>query len=361
MSAGLTLDRYIAGRFAVAILIVFATVFGLVYLLDFIELLRRAGDNRNATTLGLAMLALFRVPTVTEQILPFAVLFGSLAAFLNLSRRLELVVARAAGVSVWQFGRPPLLLALGIGLFAMMVYNPVAAILKERADTIEASLLGRAAPAEGRQLWLRQTSVDGTAVIRAGSSANEGQELSSVTVFAYDRQNRFKERIDAESARLEPGLWRLTNARVVTPGIEPAPSQTYLLPTNMTVNEVREAFGNTETVSFWSLPAAIQQLELAGLDSTRYRLKHQGLLARPLLLAAMVAVAASVSLRFFRFGGVAPMVLYGVAAGFLLYVATKVAEDFGAAGVLSPVAAAWLPAIVGLLLGTLALLHLEDG
>ena len=80
-----------------------------------------------------------------------------------------------------------------------------------------------------------------------------------------------------------------------------------------------------------------------------------------LLFVAMVFVAASVSLRFFRFGGVATMVLGGVAAGFMLYVATELMEDLGASGLIGPAVAAWFPAVVGSLLGTLALLYQEDG
>ena len=75
----------------------------------------------------------------------------------------------------------------------------------------------------------------------------------------------------------------------------------------------------------------------------------------------MVVVAASVSLRFFRFGGVAAMVLGGVAAGFMLYVATELMEDLGASGLIGSAIAAWFPAVVGSLLGMLALLYQEDG
>ncbi len=85
------------------------------------------------------------------------------------------------------------------------------------------------------------------------------------------------------------------------------------------------------------------------------------MLARPFLLIAMVIIAASVSLRFFRFGGVAKLVLGGVAAGFVLYISTQIAEDLGANGLLSAPIAAWFPAIIGSLLGTLVLLHQEDG
>ena len=84
-------------------------------------------------------------------------------------------------------------------------------------------------------------------------------------------------------------------------------------------------------------------------------------MARPLLLVAMVLVAASVSLRFFRFGGVTKLVVAGVTAGFVLYVATQLSEELGSSGIVNPVVAAWLPAALGTMLGALALLHQEDG
>jgi len=75
----------------------------------------------------------------------------------------------------------------------------------------------------------------------------------------------------------------------------------------------------------------------------------------------MVLLAAAVSLRFFRFGGVQKMVLSGVGAGFLLYVLSKVTDDLSKAELMPPVAAAWLPVIIGGLTGLVALLYQEDG
>jgi lipopolysaccharide export system permease protein len=55
------------------------------------------------------------------------------------------------------------------------------------------------------------------------------------------------------------------------------------------------------------------------------------------------------------------MVSGGVVSGFVRYVATKLVGDLGGAGLLSAPVAAWSPAIVGSMLGTLVLLHQEDG
>jgi len=361
LGVGYTLARYLSVRFIQTVGAVFLTVFGLIYLIDLVELIRRAGEGVDVGTLTLARLSFFRAPLIAEQVLPFAVLFGSIAAFLTLSRKLELVVARAAGVSVWQFGLPPVAVALVIGVVAMAIYNPVAVGFKQRAEALETRIFSRPNEQGGRSRFIRQLSVDGSSIMRALQGTADGTELTQLTVFTYDKAGQFLDRVEAESARLHAGYWRLEKARIFTLELEPQAAAVYLLATNLTSDEVRQALGSSESVSFWRLPATIRQLELAGLDATRYRLRHQGLLARPFLLMAMVIIAASVSLRFFRFGGVSRLVLYGVAAGFMLYVCTQIAEDLGAAGILSAPVAAWFPAIVGSLLGTLVLLHQEDG
>jgi lipopolysaccharide export system permease protein len=358
---GATLGRYFSLRFARMILAVFGTVFVLVYTLDFVELMRRAADAEGASPGLMARLALFRTPAVAEQVLPFAVLFGSIAALLQLSRKLELVVARAAGISAWQFLQPGIVVAGLIGALAVTAYNPVSALLKQQASTIEARIFARSKTAADRDLWLRQRSQDGQAIIRAEAAVGVSTRLTGVTVFTFDDSGAFMERIEAPEAILRDGYWELKEARVLSAVEEPQTYDTYLIASSLEPAQVRQSFTAPESIPFWELDETIARTERAGLDATRYRLQYDVLLARPLLFIAMVLVAASVSLRFFRFGGVAKMVLGGVAAGFVLYVATKLMEDLGASGLISPAVAAWFPAVVGSLLGTLALLYQEDG
>jgi lipopolysaccharide export system permease protein len=355
-----TLSRYISMRFLKAIGGVFLTVFALIYVIDFVELVRRTGDLPGISTGLVARLALLRTPAVAEQVLPFAVLFGSMAALLNLSRKLELVVARSAGLSVWQFLLAPVLVALGVGLVAVTLYNPLSASLKDRALRLESSEIGRSSDLD-KGLWIRQRTPEGQAIIRADQIPPDGATIHQVTVFTFNPDGSFRGRIEARQAVLRDGYFDLTQARRIQPGLEPESFDSLRLATSLTPDQVRQSFASADTVPFWELPGLVAQTEQAGLDASRYRLQFQALLARPLLFVAMVMLAASVSLRFFRFGGITRMVLAGVAAGFLLYVATRLLEDLGQAGVLSAPVAAWTPAVVGSLLGTLALLYLEDG
>jgi lipopolysaccharide export system permease protein len=361
MLIGGTLGRYLSVRFLKTTLIVFATVFGLVYTLDLVELTRRAGDTEGATPGLMARLALYRTPAIAEQVFPFSVLFGSMATLLGLSRKLELVVARAAGISAWQFLQPGILVALALGVVTVVAYNPISATLKEEATQLEANLFGRRMKGSGQDLWIQQRSLDGHAVIKANGGVGATRTITGISAFVFDRQGRFLERVEAPEANLREGYWEFRDARVFTTFEEPQLYGTYLLASNLDPNQIGQRITPAEAVPFWQLSETISRRESAGLDATRYRLQYDILIARPLLFVAMVLVAASVSLRFFRFGGVAKMILGGLAAGFLLYVATELMRDLGNAGLVRPAVAAWFPAALGSLLGSLALLYQEDG
>lgn len=361
---GGTLARYFGLRFLSAVLLVFVGIFALVALLDYVELMRRTSDIPSVSALLVAKTSFYRVPQVTEQFLAFCVLIAAMSCYLNLSRRLELVVARAAGMSAWQFIAPAVAVAFLLGIFATTVYNPISATLQERSKRYEAELFGQnpsALRSGGGTLWVNQRTIEGQAIINAKSSTDQGVGLNGVSVFTFDPDGHFKQRIEARAAVLEPGVWRLLDARIYEPGILPADRASYPLKTNLTPEQVRESFATPETVPFWELPLYIKIAEHAGLGAAGYRLQFQKLLARPFFLAAMVFLAAAVSLRFFRFGGVQKMVLSGVAAGFLLYILSKVTDDLSKAELMHPVAAAWLPVLVGGLTGFIALLYQEDG
>ena len=346
-----------------AVLVVFVGIFALVTLIDYIEMMRRAGDVPNVSAVLVAKTSIYRVPQVVERILPFCVLIGAMSCYLNLSRRLELVIARSAGLSAWQFVTPALGVAFVLGIIATTIYNPISAVLQERSKRFESELFGQTANSlrQSGTFWVSQRTDEGQAIINAVSSRDQGINLNGVSVFTFDNDGRFKQRFEARAAVLEPGAWRLRDARIYSVGVLPAIQSEYRLKTSLTPEQVRESFATPETVPFWELPQYIQIAEHAGLAAAGYRLQFQKLMARPFLLSAMVLLAAAVSLRFFRFGGVQKMVLSGVAAGFLLYVLSKVTEDLSKAELMHPVAAAWLPVLVGGVTGFIALLYQEDG
>jgi lipopolysaccharide export system permease protein len=374
-----TLGRYFAGRFLISAVGVFASIFVLLVLVDYIEMVRKTSGLVGASAITIAQTSLYRVPQLLEKLMPFCVLIGAMTCYLALSRRLELVVARAAGVSAWQFISPALASAIILGTLATVAYNPMSANLRELSKRMEAELFG-SAPGGGIQdasgFWLNQINSDGQSIINAARSEQQGVRLTGLTVFRFrpmagdgratqqqgvDPKLQFEERIEAREATLEEGRWAFKSVRRYSLDKPPVDQESFYLTTTLTPAQVRNSFSTPETVSFWQLPGYIRSSESSGFATAGYRLQYQKLIAQPFLLAAMVMLAASVSLRFFRMGGVQKMVLSGVGAGFLLYVLSKVTEDLSKAELMHPIAAAWLPVCVGGLTGFLALLYQEDG
>ena len=184
MIAG-TLSRYFAMRFVASVVGSFLGVIALAAMIDYVELMRRGVDWPNATAWLLAKISIYRVPQLTERILPFTVLVGAMSCYLTLSRRHELVVARAAGVSAWQFIAPAVVAAFVLGTVATTLYNPLSAMLHERSRRLEADMQGATLSALQRStsgFWVRQKSSDGGAIINAISSREQGAQLGGVSV-----------------------------------------------------------------------------------------------------------------------------------------------------------------------------------
>ena len=182
-----------------------------------------------------------------------------------------------------------------------------------------------------------------------------------MTIFSFDPTGRFIERYHADRAELIAGKWQLERVRIVTPGAEARSFDQIPFPTNLTREQVRQSLTPPETISIYDLPDWAHRLAASGLDANRYIQQYRSLLARPFLLMAMILVAASVSLRFSRFGANGKAVLVGIGCGFALYIVNKISTDLGAVGTFSTGFAAFFPPILAGLLGVLVLLDQEDG
>jgi len=337
---------------------------GLIFMIDFIEMLRQAGKYGGTDALTLIWITLLRLPAYTEILLTFAVLVGSISTLLMLARKSELAVIRAGGMSVWGFLWPAFLVAFLLGVFSVTIYNPLAANARAKAEAIHAKVFGRASSFLRQQTglpWLRQDGVDGPSVVWAGSAQDRGLTLVAVRIFQYDRNNKFVERIDGVRARLIDGAWAVENAWVTRPSQAPQKYAVYHISTYLSPERVTDALGSVISLSFWDLPGLIEVIGKSGLSAAPYKVQYHLLLSRPFLLITMVLLAATVSLRSFRSGGIQTMVILGMTGGIGFFLLAEVSRQAGVAGLVAPWVSAWIPVSVASLVSVSVLLHQEDG
>lgn len=367
MRISATLSFYIARHFAVAFATVLSVIMGVIFLFDVIELIRRAAGREELHLWTLLGMALLKLPQMIHTILPFAVMIGAMVSFWRMTRTHELVVARSAGISVWQFLTPVLAAVMVIGVFEITAFNPLAAAMYARFEKLQDEvLLGKTSALDVSEmgLWLREGDEHGQKVVHAEDVRQDGLvlDLREVHIFLFDGPDHFAKRLYARTGRLADGVFALNDVWHMEGGKGSEHQDSMRLPTELTLERVHDNFSSPETMSFWQLPAFISFFEKAGFAATKHRMYLQSLLASPLLYCAMVLVAAIFSLKpNMRSGGLLPRVGGGVAAGFCIYFFTKVVYAFGLSSTLPQSLAAWSPAMVAGLIGTAGLFHLEDG
>jgi lipopolysaccharide export system permease protein len=105
----------------------------------------------------------------------------------------------------------------------------------------------------------------------------------------------------------------------------------------------------------------IEQSNRAGLAASRFRMQYALLMSRPFLFVTMTILAATVSLRSFRSGGIQVLITTGIVASVGFFLSVEVSRQIGLAGFISPMLAAITPIAVSALLALTVLLNQEDG
>lgn len=356
--------RYMMRRFFGNFLALFGSMLVIIYIFDSLELLRRLSKGENGTSLSSVLeLSLLKLPEVGQLILPFAVLFSAMMTLWQLTRRQELVILRSSGQSVWQFMAPMLFVACILGVLHVTVLNPVSAALLSRYEAREAELLGpqkRLVTISREGLWLKEADDEGAFILHAGRIKLDNWELRDVMTLFFDGDDNNIQRIDAQRAHLAQGRWVFKDATLNRPGQAPETRQEISVSTDMTRDDIEDSYADPETISFWKLPDFIKTLDQTGLSATALRIHYQGLLAQPLLLAAMVLLAAAVSLRPPRSGMTVTLIIIGLMTGFAVFFFSSFLKALGMTHQIPIIMAAWAPGLICLAGGSFVLLSLED-
>lgn len=388
-----TLSRYLARHYIVNLLVLTGALMTVIYLFDTVELIRRAGDNPDVSLAAILQMSLLKLPEVSQTMLPFAVLFSAMYTFWQLTRRYELIVVRASGFSVWQFLMPLIAVAALFGILQMTVINPVGSVLIQKYEQLQHKLLSKerneiAIFQEG--LWLRQAIliepeapappldpaqqdpaqtapaeaalVPGYIIFHAEKIKQPEWTLHNITVLYFTEENGFLQRVHAAEAMLDETSWRMKEVQIYKgKAVVPETLDTFDLPTSLTREDIEESFSSRASMSFWKLPGYIATLEETGFDAAALRVYYHNLLSQPLMFAAMILLAATVSMRPPRMQGSFLLIVFGVFIGFLVFFLSSFLQALGTSRQIPVIMAAWAPAAICFLLGLSAMLNKEDG
>ncbi|OGA70089.1 MAG: LPS export ABC transporter permease LptG [Betaproteobacteria bacterium RIFCSPLOWO2_12_FULL_65_14] len=337
-----TLERYFARQ-------IYATVgfvlLGFLALFAFFDLIKELGDLGTGDyhlrqVFGFVLLSM---PTNAYELLPVAVLIGTLYVLAHLASNSEYTVMRGSGLSP---GRAALALAkvgLAFVVLTFLIGEWVAPHAEEQAQKVKlramSSLIGQDLQSG---LWFK----DEGAFINV-REARQANALNGVRIFDFDSDYRLRRMTAAQRAEYQSrGRWRLVDVVQTEftrdgPRTERMPEQEWRSAVNP---EMLDALiVRPERMSAWALHKYTQHLAGNRQKTDRYEIALWKKLLYPLAALVMMALALPFAYMPSRAGALGLKVFLGIMLGIFFHMLNSLFSHIGLLQNWPPFSAAVIP------------------
>ena len=330
----------------------------------FFDLLEEMGDVGRkfgdfTYTVWHALLTVFlSLPNHLYELLPIAVLIGSIFVMARFAQSSEYTIMRTSGMGPWLALRTMLTLGAFFVVLTVVVGDYIAPAAERLALLSKAQYLGQSSKPGSSGAWLKEKREQNTLAVNVRSVRADGA-LENIRVFEFDAEGRMVLQIRAKSGQVLPDedRWQLTKAEVVSfdyagnstsdnAKLTRNQSNLYQWPTSITSEMLVAAVHKPDRMPTLELFQFIQHLKANDQSAQKYEIEFWRKVFYPLSCLVMVVLALPFAYLHFRSGGIAGYVFGGVMAGISFFLLNNV---FGYAGNLqnwSPMLTAAAPGFI---------------
>lgn len=344
------LDIYIGKILLRHILVTIVVLLGLFVFVTFIDEL---GDLDKGQY-GMAQIiqyTILGIPKTLYEVFPMAALIGSILGLSVLARDSELIVMRAAGVSVQRIVGSVLKVGVVLALLAMIMGEIISPFTETKAQKIRnESMQTNIGKESNTGVWMRD---DNTYV-------NIGEVLPDLTllqlkVFEFDSTNVLRFLSVAEQGEYENDSqrWKLKGLKRTMIGDE-----------SSAADEVTEAYWSTvvrpdilrvfmiqpDQLSIWQLQRYISHLQSNRQETDNYELAYWSKIITPFATAVMLILAVPFVFKQARSGGLGRSLFSGIMIGLGFFILNKAFTYFVPLFSIPPLLGAVIPTLLVCLL-----------
>ena len=340
--------RYLFREYAKIFLMCFSGLMTVYLVIDFFEKVRRF-LSQDAQWVDVLTYFALKVPGISFQIIPLAVLMATLLTLGLLSRNNEITALRACGVSLPWIASPFLTFAVMMTLVLLLFSSTVIPLATSKAEEIRVIAIEKKPASAVVKLPQPWTRVDADSLLHVSSIARGGGTLADVQLFHFDNDFRLIDMTEAQEAHYADRSWTLhkgfhrrfnRDGSVTVTEFDRKPIVLALIPNDFTGGLA----GEPELMTFHDIRESRGRLYQHGSQFARLLTDYYGRIAFPLVTVVMVLVGIALSLRRSgtRGGSMAIGIGQALVVGFLYWAAHSIAIAFGRGGALPPVMAGWL-------------------
>ena len=346
-----TLFVYLGRKYTIWVLFTLSILVSFITLVEILELFRRVSHKSDEiSSLHIMLISFLNIPTNIEELLPFAVLFGSFACFFFWTRSHEFMVTRSVGQNIWQALTPVIFCVGAIGLCHIFIINPIAATTAKQHDYYMQNIFGASNSGGGLSvstsgIWLRDSSSDYNLIINGQQLDLKQALIVDPILYQLAQNGKLSWRIQADTMQLTKGGWIISKAMRTENSGRQSSLGDILISTKMQPKDLLESTQAPKTVNVYRLPNFISVLERTGLPAGAHRVFFHQLLSTPLKLIGLALLAASVTLGRFSRQTKLKLILFALGAGFGFYFLTDLIYLLGSTARLPYHIAGWGPAL----------------
>ena len=343
------LDRYLIGQVLWFTMLVAAALVTLAALFSFIEQQSDVGVG-SFGMLDAFVVTLLLVPKQAFQLLPIAALIGSLLGLGNLARGSELIVIRAAGVSVARVALAVAMAGAVLVVIGAMLGELLAPPLESFAREVKTS--GKYSNfnyAGHAGIWLK----DGARIVSIDQQSADNL-YGGIYVYRIEAGTDGRQRLAsiarADSASLVTGqTWRLGNLAVSELGSGGVSTQrlaTSVVKSGVDADMLRAAVVDPGSLPLRGLYLYVSHLRANGLESRAWEVALWSRIARSLATVLLCMLAVPFVFGPLRDTGAGARTVIGTVIGVIYFLVNRTLENSGDVYGLDPLLVAWGPVAV---------------
>ena len=346
------LFRYILREYAKIFFMCLSGLMTIYMVIDFFEKIRRF-LRYDSGVLPLLIYFALKIPAISFQVVPFAVLVSTLLTLGLLSRSNEITALRSCGVSLMWMISPFLIFAAGVAIILLAFSSTIIPLASEKAEEVRLVQIEKKPEpltVQAAQPWVR---IGADELMHIGSIEVGGETLRDVRLFHFDHGFRLDQIVEAAEANYTRDGWVLRDGvrRHFSPDNTLAltlfPEQTTdipLIPDDFSTSLT----GNSESMTFQKIQNYIGRFQPEGVSFSRLLTDYYSRLASPFVTIIMVLVGMALGLRGsgVRGGSMAMGIGQAFIVGFCYWTTHSIAIALGRGGALAPMLAGWLANIV---------------
>ena len=338
------LARYLMRTILASTALVLVVLLALAGLFEFIAELEDV--QRDYQTPQAIMYAALRMPVLAFELMPVSALIGSLLGLGGIAANSEIIVMRAAGLSIWKLAR--MVALTGAVLFT------VTALLGEfigppldyyaRDMRVEARY-GQDEARLGNETWVR----DGNVYLNL-ERVNSEFEFGSLFLYRFNDDHSLASIARADNSGIDnDDAWRLENfreTRFSDDGVQVTESTLAVESFEIDGETLGSTIAKPVSLSLRGLVTYIDYLRRNDLDTAQYETELWSRIARTVTIVIMPVLALAFVFGSLRSGGAGGRLAIGVGIGLAYYIIAEVLANSGQVFDIDPVVVSWLPTAV---------------